>query len=230
MMIKACLILSSVMFTACAQEVIPKPPVKKTQRVAVAVKKVILKQWLWNDNDQHWVKEGNVFDARVRKKSAVAWVPKKAAITIAVDSVRFPNVLGNQRETLLMKVFQFTDPTAFIIATQSVTGLKHLLTAAQIDPACINDKHFFIPAGHGDNITIDRVGGARYLGIVVGYATLKGAHVARLIPIVTLNKRKVIDVKKQSPSMLTDVLRPASLALKLSLGANGITRLNIEAN
>ncbi|MCK5871964.1 MAG: type VI secretion lipoprotein TssJ, partial [Methylococcales bacterium] len=99
-----------------------------------------------------------------------------------------------------------------------------------IDPACINDKHFFIAAGHSENITIDRVGGARYLGIVVGYADLKGARVARLIPIVTLNKRKVIDVTKQSPSMLTDVLRPASLALKLSLGKKGITQLNIEAN
>ncbi len=227
-MVRACLILSTVMLMACAQEVVPKPsPIQKTTRSAV--KKVILKQWLWDDNYQHWIKNGKIFDANVRKKSSVAWEPKEGAITIAVDSVRFPNVLGNQRQTLLMKVFQFTDPTAFVIATQSATGLKHLLTAAQIDPACINDKHFFIPAGRGEKITLKRVGGARYLGIVVGYANLRGARIARLIPIVTLNKRKVIDVKKHSPSMLTNVLRPASLALKLSLGANGITHLNIDA-
>ncbi|MCK5925168.1 MAG: type VI secretion lipoprotein TssJ, partial [Methylococcales bacterium] len=137
--------------------------------------------------------------------------------------------LGNRQQELLMKVFQFTDPTAFLIATQSVTGLKHLLTAAQIDPACINDKHFFISSGRSQKITLKRLGGARYLGIVIGYTNLEGSRIARLIPIVTVNKRKVIDVKKHSPSMLTDVLRPASLALKLSLGENGIRRLNIEA-
>lgn len=230
-MIRVCLILSTVMLMACAQEVSPKPPVKVQPTPSVSVsKKIILNQWHWDDNFRHWIKKGKVFDAKVKKHSKIDWRPQESGIRIALDSVKYPNILGSQQSGLLMKIFQFTDPTAFVIATQSTSGLKRLLTAPQIDPACINDKHFFIESGERKNITLKRVGGARYIGIVVGYANLEGVRISRLIPIVTVVKPTKVNVNKKTPTLLTTIRRPATLALKLSLGANDIRRLKVDAN
>jgi hypothetical protein len=53
--------------------------------------------------------------------------------------------------------------------------------------------------------------------------------ITRLIPIVTVAKPTKINVKKATPTLLTPQPQPATLALKLSLGANGINHLKIEA-
>jgi hypothetical protein len=228
-MIKVFLIVSTMMLTACAQKVVaPKLPIKARPTLLIA-KKIILKPWHWDDNFRHWIKKGKVFDANVKRHSEIDWKPQEAGIKIALDLVRFPNISDHQHSDLLMKVFQFTDPTAFIIAIKSTSGLKRLLTAPQIDPACISVRNFFITAGKHKKITLRRVGGARYLGIVLGYKNLKMEKITRLIPIVTVAKPTKINVKKATPTLLTPQPQPATLALKLSLGANGINHLKIEA-
>ncbi len=216
-MTKRLLLISVLVITACVQKV-EKP-------VPLPQKAIVVNQWRWDDQQQNWVDKGNIFDAEAKKIYEMPWAHQQKAISLEIESEKSLNSFDNAPNALLMKVFQFSDPRAFLIASKSSTGLRHLLTAEQIDPACIGIEHFIVLPGNKQTLIIDREEGARYLGVVFGYSNFKQSKVARLIPIVTLKKA----IKKNPLSIVITENRPALLKLKLSLGANGISQLDIDA-
>ncbi|MDQ7089093.1 MAG: type VI secretion lipoprotein TssJ [Methylococcales bacterium] len=224
-MANALLLALVLMITACVQKV--EPP--------QSVKLVIVEPWHWDDQQQHWVDKGTVFDAEAKNLAQMSWEHQKKAILLEIDSATLLNNFDKKPNALLMKVFQFSDSRAFLIATKSTSGLKRLLTAEQIDPACIETEHFIVLPGRKQTLILDRAEGARYLGVVFGYSNFKQSKISRLIPIVTLKKNKKIDRSPSSISQLdtlkiTDDInnRPALLTLKLFLGTNGINNLDIN--
>jgi type VI secretion system VasD/TssJ family lipoprotein len=215
-MTKRLLSISILVITACVQKV--EKPVQLPQKA------IIVNQWRWDDQQQNWVDKGNVFDAEAKKISEMPWTYQQKAILLEIESEKSLNAFDNVPNALLMKVFQFTDPRAFLIASKSSSGLRRLLTAEQIDPACIGIEHFIVLPGNKQTLVLDREEGARYIGVVLGYSNFKQAKIARLIPIVTLEKTKSGD----SSVIVISGNRPALLKLKLSLGANGISQLDID--
>ncbi len=228
-MTKTLLLVVLLVMTACVQKLeLPAKVIQKT---------VIVSSWSWDDFQQHWVDKGTVFNAEDNIISEILWDYQKKAISLEIESVNNLSSFDKRNDSLLMKVFQFTDPRAFLIAIKSSSGIKRLLTVEQIDPACINSEDFIVLPGNKQQLTLDRVDGARYLGIVLGYSGFEQSQVSRLIPIITLKKDNKftkknvyslkIDNENKPIVMIND--RPALLKLKLSLGVNGINSLNIDA-
>ena len=211
------LLISVLVITACVQKV--EKPVQLPQKA------IVVNQWRWNDLQQNWVDKGKIFDGEAKKVSEMPWVHQQKAISLEIKSERSLNTFDNAPNALLMKVFQFTDPRAFLIASKSSSGLKRLLTAEQIDPACIGIERFIVLPGNKQTLIIDREEGARYLGVVLGYSNFKQSKISRLIPIVTLKKA----IKKNPSSLVITENRPALLKLKLSLGVDGINQFDIDA-
>lgn len=219
--------------------------VQKTNTLATDNKKAIANSWHWNDEQKQWFYNGSVFDVEKNNYPA-SWEFEKQAISLDIKSVQSLNAFDNAPNALLMKIFQLSDSKAFLKAAESSSGLRHLLTAEQIDPACVGVERFLVLPGNTQKLTLDRIEGARYIGVVLGYSNLEQAQIFRLIPIVTIqqNQSSVPEVVTE-PSLFSSFLktdsskknsqvisvdsRPALLNLKLSLGANGISSLYIDA-
>ncbi len=210
-------LLLVLVITACVQ--------KAEKPIQLPLKPIVANQWRWDDEQQNWVDKGHVFNAEAKNISEIPWGYQQKAISLEIESEKSLNAFDNAPNALLMKVFQFTDPRAFLIASKSSSGLRRLLTAEQIDPACIGIERFIVLPGNKQALIIDREEGARYLGVVLGYSNFKQAKIARLIPIVTLKKT----IKKSPLSIVRTENRPALLTLKLSLGADGINQLDVDA-
>lgn len=203
---KILLCISLIALTACVQ---------KTDKFQLTAK-----TWHWDDQKKHWFNENSVFEMERHNFSKVSWKGQKQAISLHIESGKSLNSFDNAPNALLMKVFQLNNPRDFLKAAESSSGLRRLLTAEQIDSAYIAKERLLILPGKVQKLTLDRVDGARYVGIVLGYSNLEQAQIFRLIPIVTLNK-------SAKPIVIDN--RPALLHLKLSLGANGIRSLHIDA-
>lgn len=214
---KKLLLISVLVITACVQKI--EKPVQLPQKT------IVVNQWHWDDQQQNWVDKGNFFDAEAENISEIPWAYQQKAISLEIESEKPLNAFDNAPNALLMKVFQLTDPRAFLIASESSSGLKRLLTAEQIDPACIGIERFIVLPGNKQELIIDREEDARYLGIILGYSNFKQSEISRLIPIVTLKKA----IKNNPLSIVITENRPALLKLKLSLGADGINQFDIDA-
>jgi predicted component of type VI protein secretion system len=225
LLIKVLLGLLVFSLTACVQQIDSSVPALKTS--------LNLHSWHWDDQQQHWINQGAIFDIDAKNIATMPWEHQKKAIALEIESVNWLNSF-EEPPTLLMKIFQFSDSRAFLRALTSRSGLQHLLIAKQIDPACISVKHFRVSPGQTQQLILDRVAGARYIGIVLGYSDLKQTSIARLIPIVTLKTTKninpIMPINVSATALRLNPInhRPALLTLKLSLGAESINNLAID--
>jgi predicted component of type VI protein secretion system len=118
-----------------------------------------------------------------------------------------------------------------------------LLVTEQIDPAVLGMERLIVLPGVSQSVSLDRLEGTRYIGIVLGYSSLKQEKIFRLIPIVTLDNDNNSAKISESPSALASSLvssetkpanakisaHPAILKINLSLEANGINKLDVDA-
>lgn len=220
---------------------------EKVNNLNTANQDVANKLWQWDDQQKNWRYNSSLFSAKVSEPSASVWKKQENAIILRVESVKSLNAFDNAPKALQMKVFQLSDPKAFLQAAKSASGLKHLLTTEQIDPAVLGMERLIVLPGVSQSVSLDRLEGARYIGIVLGYASLKQEQIFRLIPLVTLdddnNTANLSETSTQLPSTtlvskenqpanvkaVTTPSRVAILKINLSLGANGINKLDVDA-
>jgi type VI secretion system VasD/TssJ family lipoprotein len=196
----------------------------------------------WDDQQKSWVYHGSAFLPKTNEFPASVWKRQENAITVRVESVRSLTAFDNAPKALQMKVFQLSDPKAFLQAAKSSSGLKHLLVTEHIDPAILGMERVIVLPGVSQTVSLDRQEGARYIGIVLGYANLKQEKIFRLIPIVTLDDDNHVGKTAEVPSLLPSALvsnetkpsraipsRPALLKINLFLEAYGINKLDAVA-
>lgn len=222
--------------TGCAQ--------KANNNLSSSQKQVIANSWQWDDQKKQWFYNGSEFEAEASSRSAL-WKHQKQAISLNIESGKSLNAFDNAPSGLLMKVFQLSDPKAFLKAAESSVGLKNLLTSEKVDPAYISSERLIILPGNPKKLTLDRIEGARYIGIVLAYSNLEQAQIFRLVPIVTIKNNTAKPENQAEPSLFSSFWKavnskkhaeaveidshPALLELQLSLGANGISSLDIKA-
>lgn len=217
--------------------------IEKTNNVVtVENKEPLSRLWQWDDQQKNWLYNGGFFTPKAVDTNLVTWTGKEQAISLNVESPKSLNTFDNAPKALTMKVFQLSDAKAFLHAAKSSTGLKHLLITEQIDPAILSMERLIVLPGTSQTINLDRQENARYVGIVLGYSTLKQDKIFRLIPIVaiddnaqTLNVSSLLSASlasvegKPAPNTIKNSARPAILKMNLSLGASGIDKLDVEA-
>lgn len=218
---------------------------EKANNLSTVNQDVPNKVWQWDDQQKNWLYNGSLFSAKVTEPSASVWKKQENAIILRVESAKSLNAFDNAPKALQMKVFQLSDPKAFLQAAKSASGLKHLLMTEQIDPAVLGMERLIVLPGVSQSVSFDRLEGVRYIGIVLGYASLKQEQIFRLIPIVALdddNTAKATEVSALLPTALVSretqpanvksvkaSSRAAVLKINLSLGANGINKLDVDA-
>jgi len=198
--------------------------------------------WQWDDAKRTWLYEGK--SAVIRPTENEVWAAQAKAISLTITSPQALHTFDKAPRALAMKFFQLSDQTAFLRATQSKSGLLHLLKTEQIDPANLATKRLIILPGTTQTLSFDRQEGARYVAVILGYANLKQEKIFRLIPIVAMNNEENVDKPNKfsaalgslfkpksnapEPKATKDMVHPAQLKLKLSLADSSIDKLEIE--
>ena len=113
------------------------------------------------------------------------WVFEKKAVTFLIRAGSDLNLFQERSHTLMLGIYQLSDPNGFNKLTGSKEGLQELLNTESFDPSggiVASEKRIIRPATE-ELIILDRAESAQYIGIVAGFFELIPGQVSRLIRI-----------------------------------------------
>lgn len=150
--------------------------------------------------------------AAPRVKVPPVWEYERGAIELKLASHPQLNLFQKKPHSLLICLYLLKDPSGFNQLVDEQGGLPKLLECSRFDPSVTYAKRLVVQPGQQLNEALDRMEGTRYLGLVAGYYGLEkqGSVRSYAIPVA----------ESEQGSQL--VQKPAKLALKLSLGSQGI--------
>ncbi|RJX29002.1 MAG: type VI secretion system lipoprotein TssJ [Desulfurivibrio sp.] len=140
----------------------------------------------------------------------------KDAVNIQIDSDAQLNLYQSSPHTLLICVYQLSDPNAFYRLTGDVNGIYQLLACNQFDPSVTHSKRFIVQPDQKVTYTLDRAEGTRYVAVGAGYYNVRKEDVVRLFEIPVVEKAPAA---AGAPA----TLEPDVLTVELELGS---TRIN----
>lgn len=124
---------------------------------------------------------------------------------------------AQERASLLsLCVHQLNETGGFERYADEPHGLETLKNCVVMPPGVVYEKKLGIRPGQDYTFVLDRAEGARYVGLVAGYAGLDRSATVRLFQI------PLIEIKKGW--MLRRSLQEAEMVVRLTLGPQGIEK------
>jgi predicted component of type VI protein secretion system len=144
----------------------------------------------------------------------LVWSYGKDAIRLQMQSDPRLNLYDGIPHTLLLCVYQMSDPNAFNQLKDEKDGLPKLLECARFDSSVTSAKRYIMQPEEDKTLSLDRAEGAKYVGIVGGYYLLRKELSVRLfqVPVEeTINETE-----------RTKTIKPGFLNIQLYLGPQAI--------
>ena len=108
----------------------------------------------------------------------------KDAIGIKVIAAPDLNFFNNQSHTLVLVVYELSDPNVFKQMLESSEGVVQLLEGKQFDSTVLSRRRATVQPGEDTSFVMDQVEGARYVAVVAGFYSMQGSsNFSRLYPI-----------------------------------------------
>lgn len=144
------------------------------------------------------------------------WVYEKDALKITLQADTELNTYNDEAHTLQICIYQLKDPNGFNQLLETEDGLYKLLECSMFDGSVANYKSYILSPGKTQTVLMDRAEGAKYIGIVAGYADIQKEAITKLldIPVVTVEEGGRLKKHK--------VQKPGILDLSLRLGPHQI--------
>lgn len=129
------------------------------------------------------------------------WKYGKEEIVIRLKSDPQLNLYQGSPHTLVVCMYHLRDPNTFNQLVDEKDGLPKLLECSRFDPSVTNAKRYILHPNKELTESLDRPEGAKYVGIVAGYYSLKKEGAVRFfqIPVTEEKKRGAI---VQKPGIL----------------------------
>jgi type VI secretion system VasD/TssJ family lipoprotein len=108
---------------------------------------------------------------------------EKNAIHLVLRSDSNLNFYEDMPHPLLVCVYQMRDPNSFNQLAGDTDGLYQLLQCSLFDPTVLNSKRLTVHPGQDFEISLDRAEGAKYVGLVAGYYSIKKDRISKLFDI-----------------------------------------------
>jgi len=118
------------------------------------------------------------------------WKYGKDEIVLRLKSDPQLNLYQGSPHTLVVCTYHLRDPNAFNQLVDEKDGLPKLLECGRFDPSVTNAKRYIIHPNKELTESVDRPEGAKYVGIVAGYYTLKKEGVVRFLQIPVTEEKK----------------------------------------
>lgn len=152
----------------------------------------------------------------------VKWDFQPDSIHIQYDAAADLNLYGGSAHTLMLVVFQLTDAADFMNYSRTTDGIGRLMQVHDMDQrttvnlkSMVDLRTAFISPGNKDTLTINRVEGAKWVGIVAGYFNVVPEQSSAVYPIPVDLIKTGFFRKKMSA-------RPGDLYIDIQLGTNAI--------
>lgn len=149
------------------------------------------------------------------------WKYEKEAIRLHIRADNKLNLDDGEPHTLLLCVYQLSDPNTFNQLSNDEDGLYTLLDCTLFGQGAAVSKRLIIQPGQDLNMTLDRAEGARYVAIVAGYYIMEKARMVKVVGIPEIVESKGFLRKKKTR-------KPGLLSLELFLGPQQITTIHAE--
>jgi len=132
-----------------------------------------------------------------------AWREKSVDLSIKGDPQL--NLYQNSSHTLYLCTLQLKDPNAFNQLVDERGGMEKLLSECnRFDGSVAYTKRYVVQPGQLVSDKQDHAEGARFMGIVAGYYSMKKGNVVRLFPIskslsmtIELGPRGILDIREK---------------------------------
>jgi len=108
----------------------------------------------------------------------------KDAIGINITAASDLNFFNNQSHTLVLAVYELSDPNVYKQMLESSDGVVQLLEGKQFDATVLSRRRATVQPGENTSFVMDQVEGARYVAVVAGFYSMQGqSNFSRLYPI-----------------------------------------------
>ncbi len=98
----------------------------------------------------------------------------KDAIELKIVAAPDLNFSNNQSHTVILAVYELSDPNVFKQMLESSDGVVQLLEGKQFDSSALSRRREVIQPGDNKTIVMDQVEGARYVAAVAGFYSMQG--------------------------------------------------------
>lgn len=159
-----------------------------------------------------------------------SWVFEKRAILLRVRSAGNLNHYQDRAHTLLLGIYQLSDPNGFNTMRRTKAGLQELLAKERFDAAggIVAAEKRVIRPDRAEVIILDRAEGAQYVGIVAGYFDLIPERVSYLIRIPSVQDDKT-GLAQINPMADPPAPRPGRLRIWLELDRDRLESIRTDA-
>ncbi len=157
----------------------------------------------------------------VLEVAAEDWVYEDRAITIQVDSPADLNAISGRPHSLVIGLFQLSDPNTFDGLTATQQGAIELLNKGKIDDTVSNFTRVIVQPGESKTAVYSRSQGAKFVGLIVGYFGLNPELDVRVIEIPEkAAKRGAVDLVLANLGLVANEAKavPDKLYVRVSLG------------
>ncbi len=108
----------------------------------------------------------------------------KDAIGLQITAAPDLNFFNNQSHTLVLAVYELSDPNIYKQMLESSDGVVQLLEGKQFDATVLSRRRATVQPGESTSFLMDQVEGARYVAVVAGFYSMQGrSNFSRLYPI-----------------------------------------------
>jgi len=107
----------------------------------------------------------------------------KEAVRLHLQSDPQLNLFQSNPTTVLVCLYQLSDPNSFNQLQEEAEGLAKLLECSRFDPSVTSFKRVVMQPGQELTQALDRAEGAKYVGMVAGYFHMQKSRMVRLLPV-----------------------------------------------
>jgi len=166
----------------------------------------------------------------VLEVAAEDWKYQDRAVTLQVESVSDLNVLSGRPHSLVIGLFQMSDPGTFQGLTTTQEGAIQMLNEGRIDATIASFDRIIVQPGQAKTEVLARAQGAQYVGVIVGYFGLSTELDIRIVEIPAKPARRgAVDLVLANLGLVANEAKavPDLLYISLSLGRNNTNKVEI---
>ena len=135
------------------------------------------------------------------------------AVAVELSATPDLNSYNQQPHTVLVVLYQLSDPNKFQQLLESQEGVGRLLDGQPFDGSVVSSRQVVVQPGELNQLLMDRVDGARYVGIVGGFYNQQAQNFSRLYPMPTRVERSFFGKEQRCYA--------TALKVALRLGSDG---------
>ncbi len=144
------------------------------------------------------------------------WTYEREAIRLHIKADNKLNTDDGDAHTLLLCIYQLSDPNTFNQMANDEEGLYELLECSLFGNGAAAAKRMIIQPGQDINLALDRAEGARWVAVVAGYYILEKERMVKMVEIPEYVEKKGFikrsKTRKPAPMNIDLLLGPQQIA------------------